>query len=719
VARIISVSGESAMAQNLLLMQDDAEGAKAVQNALSGSRRPAYHVEWVRSCAAGVERLTVAGKQRNQDPDGIAAVLVELDMPDTQGMATFDRLFAAAPQIPILILSSARDEETAKLAVQRGAQDYFFKDRLDGFLLPKALAAMVDRAANTEALFEEKERAQVTLNSIGDAVISTDVAGRVSYLNLVAERLTGWARDEAIGRPLEEVFRIIDAATREAVPNPMAIATKDNVTVGLTPNCVLIRRDGIEAAIEDSAAPIHDRRGRVTGAVMVFHDVSTARALSQKMAYLAQHDSLTDLPNRVLLNDRLTQAMAVAQRRKEKIAVLYLDVDRFKHINDSLGHPIGDRLLQSVARRLTDCARASDTVSRQGGDEFVVLFSEVLESQDAATCAEKILQAVGEPHHIDQHDIHVTTSIGIVLYPDDGTDAETLLKNADSAMYQAKDSGRNNYQFFKVDLNTRATERQTLETDLRHAITRGEFELYYQPKMRLASGAITGFEALIRWRHPERGLIHPGQFIPIAEESGLIVSIGHWVLREGCRQASAWRAAGFPPFRLAVNISAVELRAKDFVPGVRAVLAETGFDPQSLELELTETFLMQDSKSTVDVLRSIKDMGLLLALDDFGTGYSSLSYMRRFPIDTLKVDRSFVRDLTTDDADASIVSAVINMGKGLHMNVIAEGVETREQLAFLEEHACPEAQGYYFSHPVAAAEFTELLRHGISRTGTG
>jgi diguanylate cyclase (GGDEF)-like protein/PAS domain S-box-containing protein len=688
----------------MLLIQDDADCAKSVRDALINSRDPSYRVEWVQTCVAGLERLARGG---------IAAVLIDLSLPDIGGIGAFDRLFAAAPQIPMLILTSSKDEEAAKLAVQHGAQDYFLKDSLHELPLPKAIAGMVDRAANLEALFEEKERAQVTLESIGDAVISTDVEGRVTYLNIVAERLTGWPRSEAAGRPLEEVFRIIDSVTRESLPNPMALATRGDKTVGLTPNCVLIRRDGLEAAIEDSAAPIHDRRGQVTGAVIVFHDVSMARALSQRMTHLAQHDSLTDLPNRLLLSDRLAQAMALAQRHQERLAVLYLDVDRFKHINDSLGHAIGDRLLQSVAERLRRCVRTSDTVSRQGGDEFVVLFAEILQPQDAAICAEKILQAVSEPHAIDQHNVYVTASIGIVVYPDDGTDADTLLKNADFAMYQAKDSGRNNYQFYEADLNSSASERQVLETGMRHAIQSREFELYYQPQMNLSSAAIAGIEALIRWRHPVRGIVLPGHFISIAEESGLIVPIGRWVLREGCRQGKMWQDAGLAPIRLAVNISAVELRVKDFVAGVRGILADTGFDPECLVLELTETFLMQDSKSTADVLGAIKDMGVKLALDDFGTGYSSLSYMRRFPIDILKIDKSFVLDLTTDEDDASVVSAVINMGKSLHMRVIAEGVETLAQLAFLKNHGCLEAQGNYFSCPVAAAELGGLLRHGI------
>ena len=315
------------------------------------------------------------------------------------------------------------------------------------YLLPKALRNMLERAANAEALFEEKERAQVTLDSIGDGVVSTDVAGHVTYLNGVAECMTGWSRQEAAGHPLEEVFRIIDGNTREAAQNPMALAIRENKTVGLTPNCVLVRRDGVEAPIEDSAAPIHDRRGSVTGAVMVFHDVSTARATSLKMSYLAQHDNLTDLPNRMLLQDRLTEAMALAHRYRRELAVLFLDVDRFKHINDSLGHAIGDRLLQSVAQRLGTCVRSSDTVSRQGGDEFVILLSEVTHAQDAAVCAEKILLALRLPHRIEQHNLHITASIGIVTYPYDGTDADTLMKQADVAMYRAKDRGRDNYQF--------------------------------------------------------------------------------------------------------------------------------------------------------------------------------------------------------------------------------------------------------------------------------
>jgi len=581
--------------------------------------------------------------------------------------------------------------------------------------LPKAIRSVLERAAISEALYAEQERARITLDSIGDAVISTDMLGSVVYLNAVAERMTGWSLAEATGHSTEEVFRIIDASTRAVAGNPMALAIRENKIVGLTANCVLIRRDGEEVAIEDSAAPIRDRRGHVTGAVMVFRDVSKARALTLTMAYLAQHDSLTDLPNRLLLQDRMAQAIAQARRHQKQLALLFLDVDRFKNVNDSLGHDVGDHSLQTVAQRLLACVRSTDTVSRQGGDEFVVLLSEVTDAQDAAVSAEKILAALSVPYEIDEHEVHLTVSIGIVTYPADGADTATLLKNADVAMYHAKESGRNNYQFFKPEMNAHAAARQSLENDLRHAIERNEFVLHYQPKVSLETGAVTGVEALVRWRHPIRGLVPTAQFISIAEDSGLIVPIGRWVLREGCRQARSWQDAGLPSVRVAINVSAVELRAKGFVTAVHDILTETRLEPRYLELELTETFLMQDSTSTSEVLLSLKEMGVRIALDDFGTGYSSLSYLRRFPIDIVKIDRSFVRDLTTDDDDASIVSAVISMGSRLHMEVVAEGVETREQLAFLQEQGCPEGQGYYFSRPMVPAECAKLLADAFPR----
>jgi len=453
----------------------------------------------------------------------------------------------------------------------------------------------------------------------------------------------------------------------------------------------------------------------VTGAVMVFHDVSTARALTLKLAYIAQHDPLTGLPNRALLNDRLDQSISQARRHHTALAMLYLDLDRFKHINDSLGHLMGDQLLQTVALRLTECVRATDTVCRLGGDEFVILLPEVAHTKDAAVIADKILQSIRMPQLLGDQELHVTASIGIVVHPGDGTAAEALLQNADSAMYEAKNRGRNNYQFYRSELNSSAGERLSIESDLRHALERQELRLHYQPIVNLRTGALAGVEALLRWQHPGLGLVLPDRFISIAEESGLIIPIGHWLLREACGQAKSWQDAGFSNLRLAVNISAVELRSKEFVAGVGATLSATGFDPQWLELELTESFLMQDSKSTSLVLGAIKAVGVSLALDHFGTGYSSLTHMTRFPIDTLKVDRSFVHDLTVDAGDASVVSAIINMGRSLHLRVVAEGVETADQLTFLKEHGCSEAQGNHFSRPLPAADLAEWIRRALSR----
>ena len=567
-----------------------------------------------------------------------------------------------------------------------------------------------------EALFIEKERAEVTLNCIGDAVICTDISGNVTFLNLVAEKMTGWSCQEAAGRPLAEVFRIIDGVTRLPAPDPMEMAIELNKTVALTANCVLLGRDGSESPIEDSAAPIHNRAGGVTGAVIVFHDVSAARAMSLQMMYSAQHDVLTDLPNRMLLNDRTTQSISLARRNNRSVAVLFLDLDHFKYINDSLGHDIGDQLLQCVSKRLQTSVRGSDTVSRQGGDEFVILLSEITHPQHAATIADKILRSLNVPCSIEGHDLHIDGSIGISIYPADGEDAETLIKNADTAMYHAKENGRNNFQFFTTEMNLKSVQRQSTESNLRRAIERDEFLLHYQPKINLVTGEITGVEALIRWQQPDRGLVPPAQFVAIAEDCGLILPIGRWVLREACRQAREWQAAGLPFKRISVNVSAAEFRGKGFVEGVATVLAETGMDACYLDLELTEGVLMANAESTGATLQALKAMGIHLAVDDFGTGYSSLSYLRQFPIDVLKIDQSFVRQITSDPDDSPIVSAIIDMAKNLKQRVIAEGIETQEQLAFLQARHCAEGQGYLFSQPLPASEFGRLLERFVADT---
>src|ERR1700730_6216685 len=689
----------------ILLIESDPVAADEIRAALAAAGGGSFDVEWVRQLAEGLARLSKRG---------IAAVLLALSLPDSHGIETFDKLFTAAPDVPILILGGNVPEALAKEAVGRGAQDYLLPGHLDSYSLPRALRNAIERKIVEDALYVEKERALVTLNSIGDAVLCTDISGNVTYLNLVAEAMTGWRREEATGQPLAEVFRIIDGATRKPARDPMEMAVEENRTVGLTVNCILIRRDGFESAIEDSAAPIHDRAGRVIGAVIVFHDVSAARAMSLQMTYSAQHDLVTNLPNRLLLSDRISQAISLARRQRRPLAVLFLDLDRFKTINDSLGHAAGDSLLQSASKRLLASIRRSDTVSRQGGDEFVILLSEITHPEDAATSARQILHSLSAPHSVGGQDLHVLGSIGISLYPEDGEDAETLIKSADTAMYHAKESGRNTFRFFKQEMNLKAVDRQLLESSMNRALEREEFLLHYQPKVNLKSGAITGAEALLRWQHPERGLTFPDHFIPITEDCGLIVQIGRWVLRESCRQAREWQDAGLPCKRVSVNVSAVEFRDRGFVEGVRAILAETGLEPRYLDLELTEGVLMDDVESTASVLQGLKAMGVHLAVDDFGTGYSSLSYLRQLPIDVLKIDQSFIQQISADPYDSAIVSAIIDMGKNLNQRVIAEGVETQEQLAFLQARRCEEGQGYLFSRPVAAAQFAQLLHQGMS-----
>jgi len=693
----------SNVSSKILLIQDDPDAAKNICGALSSASRGSFEAEWVRNLSEGLERLK---------KNGIDAILLELSLPDSDGLETFDKVHAAGADVPILILGGNDNEAQAKEAAARGAQDYLLPNHLDGYSLTRAVRNAIERKAIEDALYLERERAVVTLNSIGDAVLCTDTSGKVTYLNLVAETMTGWCREEAIGKPIAEVFRILDGATRETARDPMEMAVEQNRTVGLTVNCVLVRRDGFESAIEDSAAPIHDRAGRVIGAVIVFHDVSAARAMSIQMTHSAQHDVLTSLPNRLLLNDRITQSIAAARRQKKHVAIIFLDLDRFKYINDSLGHAIGDELLKSVSKRLLASVRSSDTVSRQGGDEFVILLSDLGRPEDAATSAQKLLLSLSTPHTLGGQELHIGGSIGISIYPADGSDAEMLIKSADTAMYHAKENGRNNFQFFTADMNRKSVERQSLEGSLRFALERGEFLLEYQPKVNLETGEITGVEALIRWQHPDRGLVPPAQFVPIAEDCGLIIPIGRWVLREACRQARAWQVAGLPPLPIAVNVSAVEFRDKGFVESVRTILSETGLPAQYLELELTEGVLMEDAECATSVLLELKAMGVHLAVDDFGTGYSSLSYLRKFPIDALKIDQSFIHQNTTTPDESTIVSAVIAMGRSLKLRVVAEGVETLEELMVLQDLQCDEAQGFYFSRPVAAALFADLLQKG-------
>jgi diguanylate cyclase (GGDEF)-like protein/PAS domain S-box-containing protein len=695
------------MANRVLIITSDVVDAASLRKVLGNAKDSVFVVEWVRQLSEGLRRIQAGG---------IEAIIVDLMLPDSHGIDTFDKLFAAARHTPIMILSAVDDETLTTTAVQRGAQGYLSKSNLDNSLVPQSLHNLIQRKVIEQSYFLEKTRAEITLNSISDAVIGTDMAGDVDYLNIAAESLTGWSREEARGHPIGEVMRIVDGETREPKPNPVDLVLQRNKSIALTAGTILIRRDGREAAIEDSVAPIHDWDGKNAGAVIVFHDMTAAQAMALKMTHLAQHDFLTNLPNRALLNDRIAQAISLAKRRNTRLAVLFLDLDNFKHINDSLGHATGDKLLQSVADRLCACVRGSDTVSRQGGDEFVILVTEDRFAENAALIADKILSTLATPHVIGEHELHVTTSIGISVYPTDGQDAESLIKNADTAMYSAKEKGRNNYQYFERSMNVRVVERQAIEAKLRHALHRQEFLLHYQPKVNLETGTITGVEALLRWQHPEWGLVLPGRFVPVAESCGLIVPIGHWVLREACTQAKRWQEAGISPVPISVNISAPEMCANNFVEAVRTILSETRLDPSGLQLEITESVLMRDAETSIAILEQLKNMGVQVAVDDFGAGFSCLSYLAKFPVDIIKIAPSFVREISSPLGSGIVASAVIAMAASFKQLVVAEGIEDHLQWAFLKVQHCDEGQGNLFGRPIAAEPFTALLVSGLSAT---
>ena len=635
-------------------------------------------------------------------------VLLDPGLPDKQGLSSVRRVRSVAPRVPLVVVTGGDDKILETQSLRAGAQEFLLKSHLDAPGLAQALRCAVERKLLDEAVSEAIERAQAALNSIGDAIVCTDLLGRITYLNVVATRLSGSTTHHAMGLPFGKLFPVLNASTRKPIAEDLGLRPILNGPTHLPLNCVLVCGDGSDVPVEGSVAPIHDRMGRLTGGVTVLRKVSSARAQALKMAHSAEHDFLTGLPNRMLLRDRLNQALSLATRRGKKVAVMFLDLDRFKHVNDSLGHFVGDGLLQSVAGRLAACVRQSDTVSRQGGDEFVVLLPEIEQPEDAAITARRMLQAVSECHTVGRHQLHLTTSIGVSVYPDDGADAEMLMRNADTAMYQAKANGGQSYTFFRPAMNTRATERYATEDGLRLALARREFTLAYQPKIHLATGKIIGAEALIRWTHPKLGPVPPSHFIPIAEDCGLIVPIGSWVMREACSQAQAWVEAGLPIMSMSVNVSGVEFRDSGFLRGLFAILHETGYSPGSLQLEVTEKVLMKCSTDAT-LLKALTGKGVELAVDDFGSGYASLNALLSSPVSSLKIGQSFVRRIGEAGQDPSLIKAAIAMAHSLKLRVAAGGIEAPEELAFLKAHHCDEGQGYFFNSPVPAPEFAKLL----------
>ncbi|MDP3864679.1 MAG: EAL domain-containing protein [Rhodoferax sp.] len=788
----------------------------------------------------------------------------------TEGLTAASAYVASAPlqetRERLYQLFREMDEEELRLldehsaAQQRAGQIVVASGALSALALTALLGAtyiLIRRQlrateASRQALAQSEENLSTTLHSIGDAVLATDTQGRITRMNPVAERLTGWPLAQAQGRSIDQVFRIIHEQTRAPAVVPVAQVLATGKTQALANRSVLISRDGHECPVADSAAPIRDVGGRVKGVVLVFRDVTLERQAErtirehnelleqgvrdrtaqleasekqlhlfiehspaaiamldrsmrylkashrwltdyrlgeqdiigrshydifpdipqrwkdihrrclggavekreedvfpradgstdwvrwevrpwytdqgdigglimfseviterkhaeERITYLAYYDDLTGLPNRMLFKDRLSQAFIEANRKERLVGVMFMDIDHFKDVNDTLGHEVGNVLLQAVAGRLQGCLRPGDTVARFGGDEFAVVLADVGHVDDVVRVAQHVADGFKEPFDILGQELFVTFSIGITLYPFDDGDVDKLLRNADSAMYAAKATGRNGYRFYATAMTERATQHLALQTGLRRALERGEFILHYQPQLDIVSHRIIGVEALVRWQHPQKGLIPPAEFIPVAEESGLIVPLGEWALRTACLQAKAWQEQGVAFVHMAVNLSARQFREKEFSQRVLEILNETGLAPQYLELEITESILVDRLTSVSTILREFKQAGIMISLDDFGTGYSSLSYLKRFPIDKLKIDQSFVREVLTDANDASLVRAIIAMAQALGLKTIAEGVETRDHLDFLRTEGCDEIQGYHIARPLLAEQVTDLI----------
>jgi diguanylate cyclase (GGDEF)-like protein/PAS domain S-box-containing protein len=538
-----------------------------------------------------------------------------------------------------------------------------------------------------------------------DVIEITDAASRFEYVNSAFERISGFGRTEALG---QTPFSLLmsdwnDEAHYRAVQNAIASGQVWHGT--LTGR----RKDGNLYEQEATISPVRDAEGVITHYVAVKRDITERLQTQARIWHLAHHDALTDLPNRVLFQDRLQQAVAQAHRTGQLIAILFIDLDNFKDVNDALGHEFGDLLLKAVTLRLRGCTRETDTVARLGGDEFALIHTGLDRSEWAAKLAEKVLERLSEPFSLEGQEVHISASIGVTICPLDHDDPQQIVKNADMAMYRAKNTGRSNYQFYKEEMNLAFQARKALERELRKALANGELDVYYQPQIDARNSVIVGAEALVRWPHPERGMISPGEFVPIAEECGLIVPLGEWVLQTACKQNKAWQNLGLSPVRVAVNLSAAQFLYRDLMASVIRALETSGLDHAHLELEITEGILMRETEVTINTLRRLAELGIQIAVDDFGTGYSSMAYLKRFPVSKIKIDRAFVTEVTTDRGDSAIVGAVIGLAHGLGLTVAAEGVETLEQAEHLRARGCDELQGYYFGRPMTAASFQQRL----------
>lgn len=694
--------------QTILVVDDSAENLMVFTELLL----PTYQVLAANSGARALE--LAVGDPR---PD---LILLDVMMPEMDGYTVLAHLYEnpATRDIPVIFVTAMNTAEDEQQGLDLGAADYITKPLRPPIILARVrtqleLKRARDWLKNQNAFLEAEVARRVAENelilaSAGEGIYGTDINGIVNFINPAATSMLGYEKDELLGqdahgtihhsRPDGTPDAAEDCPLYNALAAGMRILNKDDL---------IWRKDGSPLPVAISSMPIH-RDGKLLGAVVTFMDVSERNAYLAQLEQQSNYDVLTGLPNRNLLRDRLTQAIERGKQNNGELAVILLGLDRFKEINDSLGHDIADQALQRLSKRLRETLQELDTLARVAGDEFVILVSggELI----ASMISHAILLNLAKSLSIGDHELFLAASIGIALFPKDGNDGESLLRNAAAAMYKVKAAGGGSFRFYASAMNAKSLERLDMTNDLRRALQRDELVLYYQPQLNLRSGEIIGCEALLRWRHPQCGLVLPGQFIPLAEDTGLIVSIGEWVLRTACLQNKAWQDAGLVAVTMSVNMSAHQFAAQNVVEMVDSILQETGIEPSTLELELTESAAIADAEEFVHTTERLKRLHITLSIDDFGTGYSSLSYLKRFAIDRLKIDISFVRDITRDPNSASIALAIISLAHNLKLSVIAEGVETAAQLNFLRSRGCDEMQGFYFSKPVPAAEFEQLLR---------
>ncbi len=697
----------------LLLVDDDATIRVMARDRLEGAGFA------VLEAADGREALARFEAERPH------LVLLDLQLPELDGLSVCEaiRQQPGASHVPVLVLTSLHDVEWVRRAFEAGATDFVPKP-VDWLVVTERVRYML-RAAATLTSFARSEtrldRAQ-RIARLGNW--EWDLESTSLRCSRQLRRILGFPEQ---GDPIsrESFLARVHPQDRRLVSHAFERSVRELEPFGVDHRVVL--PDGTERIVHTQAEVVGGEAGETLELAGTVQDITERKQAEKRLRFLAFHDELTHLGNREFFRARLRQALAQARRHGRSVAILFLDLDHFKRINDTLGHSVGDQLLQRVAERLRNCTREGDfvsrshdedgdaTVSRFGGDEFIVMLAEIGEPEDAARVARRVLEVLSQPFRLQQHEVVIGASVGIAVFPHDGDDVETMLRNADAAMYHAKERGRNNFQFYESSMNTVAMRRLELEGELRKAVERQQLHVHYQPKLDLRSGHISGVEALLRWTHPALGAVSPAEFVPVAEQGGLILSIGEFVLRAACNQARFWQDAGLPPVRVSVNLSAHQFAAEGLVATVRRVLTETGLDPRWLELEITESVLMENERLAVAAMEEMQGIGIVVSLDDFGTGYSSLSYLKRFRVNAVKIDRCFVRDIASDPEDAAIIGAIISIARALRMKVIAEGVETEAQRDFLIERGCDEMQGYLYSRPVAPEVCAELLRSNSAR----